>query len=662
MSDLVAVALCAAVVGVWASVAAGTFSFRALLACEVAFAAFYLVGSLVASWPRLAEGIAFDLPVRLLVGYAVVNTTLFVLAWASPLGIIANFCVVTLLAAVAFARLKPRRQRDGLQTAGLWAMGIGIVAATLWCQDALRPYGPGPATTLVKPWLDGFYHTVHIRIFGAAHGAASINDFRMSGVPARLYHYASYVTPGLLKQASGIPAFTAYTGLMVPMGIFFTGLGAYTLIASFWGSWAGVAACAALLLLPDGAHQGVKNTFMSYHWMVQIAPAATFGLALLAIAWMFLLRGCMRGSLLQVGIGWLVGCTEVVYKAQFFIASALLLFIAPPLFLRGLKVWHRIVWLGAATVAYVGAIFATKNVPGLPIIRLDGSTTDRLLEIVNTFADPGALRNYIALHLGSAHSWGHNVALGAPYLLIAALGLFAPLLVVFAIRHRTRWKEPLFVLPLLLVVNFLVMALGLALDNRGVATSEELQHRPFVWMYFALVSWVGGAAGLALVESRRFERWSKRIICGLSLVLLIVPVLKGPGIQRIPMMPEAAYLQQPTGLIKAAEFMRDHGKPQDLFQDAGFDTNYMVAALSDRQAFVSRTFMRVVYNEKLVEERAAAVAQLMQPANPGLVLATAHRLGIRWFLLRPSQAVRWPAEIANKPAFAMGGFRLYRFD
>jgi hypothetical protein len=662
VSDLVAVAICAAVVGIWASVAEGSFSLAALLACEVTFLAFYLVGSLAAAWPRLAEGIAFDLPVRLLVGYAAVNTTLFVMAWVSPLGIIANFCVVLLLAGAAFARLRPVRERDGLQATSLWVMGISIVAATLWCQDALHPIEPGMPNFLFKPWLDSFYHTVHIRIFGAAHGAASINDFRMSGAPARLYHYASYVTPALLKQASGIPAFTAYTGIMVPMGVFFTGLGAYTLIASFWGRWAGVAACMALLLLPDGAQQGVKNSFMSYHWMVQIAPAATFGLALLAITWLLVLRGCMGGSLFQIGVGWMVGCVVVLYKAQFFIASALLLFIAPPLFFCGLKLWHRLLWLGVAVGVYVGAIMATRDLPGLPIIRLDGSSTARLLEIVNTFADPGELRNYIALHLGPAHPWVHNLVFGAQYLVLAALGFFGPLLVVLAIRMRSRCKEPLFVFPFLLVANFLVMALGLALDNRGVATSEELQHRPFVWMYFALTSWVGGAAGLILIEWRRFERWTKPALCALAVVLMVVPALKGCGIQRIPMMPEASYLPFPTGLLKVAEYMRNHGKPKDLFEDSSLDTNYLVAALADRQPYVSRTFIRVAYNEKLVEQRVAEVVQLMNLADPSLVAATAHRLGIKWFVLRPGQPVRWAAALVNKPAFADGGFRLYRFE
>jgi hypothetical protein len=103
LSDLAGAALVGAVVAVWATVAGESFSVRALVACEAAFLAFYLVGSLFAAWAPLAVGALFDLPLRLLMGYAAVNTALLGLAWLSPLGIVANFGVVLLVAAALFA-------------------------------------------------------------------------------------------------------------------------------------------------------------------------------------------------------------------------------------------------------------------------------------------------------------------------------------------------------------------------------------------------------------------------------------------------------------------------------------------------------------------------------------------------------------------------------
>ena len=334
-SDLAAAALAAAVVAVWAAVAGGAFSLLALAACEVAFLAFYLVGSLFAAWGPLAAGALFDLPLRLLMGYAAVNTALLVLAWLSPLGIVANFGLLFVGAAALFVAARPIRQRRKEDSVGLLVVGLSLAAATLWCQDSLRPISVEGNTVAFKPWIDGFYHAVHLRIFGAAHGASSIEDFRMAGVPARLYHYGAYMTPAFIRQASGIRSYAAFAGILAPMGVFFTGLGAYALVGSFWGSWPGLAAAAALLLLPDGAQQGMQNTFMSYHWLTQISPSASYGLALLALAWLFVLLGCRQGSRLQVIAGWLIAGILTFYKLHFFIASALLLLLVPPLFFRG---------------------------------------------------------------------------------------------------------------------------------------------------------------------------------------------------------------------------------------------------------------------------------------------------------------------------------------
>jgi hypothetical protein len=107
VSDLVLVAVCSAVVAVWVGFSAGRFSPAALLTCLALFLSFYLTGSLAAAWRPLAAGILFDLPARLLVGYSVVNTSLFVLAWMSPLGIVANFGIVLGLVAGAFAATQP---------------------------------------------------------------------------------------------------------------------------------------------------------------------------------------------------------------------------------------------------------------------------------------------------------------------------------------------------------------------------------------------------------------------------------------------------------------------------------------------------------------------------------------------------------------------------
>ena len=660
-SDLAAVALAAAVVAVWAAVAGGAFSLRALAACEVAFLAFYLSGSLFAAWGPLAAGALFDLPLRLLMGYAAVNTALLVLAWISPLGIVANFGLLFAGAAALFFAARPVRRRRKEDSIGLLVVGLSLAAATLWCQDSLHPISVEGNTVAFKPWIDGFYHAVHLRIFGAGHGASTIDDFRMAGVPARLYHYGAYMTPAFIGRASGIRSYTAFAGILAPMGVFFTGLGAYALVGSFWGRWPGLAAAAALLLLPDGAQQGMQNTFMSYHWLTQISPSASYGLALLAVAWMFVLLGCRQGSRLQVIAGWLLAGILTFYKLHFFIASALLLLLVPPLFFRGpLGVRKRVLWAAAAAALYAATLVGVQRVPGVPLIRFDGSSVGEVFTLIKGFTQRGALRDFLDARLGSEHSLLSNLVVGTPYVLLSALGLFLPLLVILAIRLRKRTPPVLVLFPLLLVANFLAMLLGLALDLQS-STPDELSHRPIMIVYFVVVAWVGGAAGLLLFESQRLGRWARPALLSSAILFLAVPAFLGSGVQRIWAMGMFSPVRVPIGLVRAAEYVRDHSDGQDLVQDSQFDRTYVFAALSERRTYASRTLTTISYNIDLLQQRFASIERLMELRDARAVVTTARQVGLRWFLLDPGDQVAWPSPIVQRPVFELGGYRLYRF-
>ena len=660
-SDLAVAALAAAVVAVWASVAGGAFSLPALAACEVAFLAFYLAGSLFAAWGSLAAGAVFDLPLRLLMGYAAINTALLVLAWLSPLGIVANFGLLFAGAAALFVAAGPIRQRRREDSVGLLLVGLSLAAATLWCQDSLHPMSVEGNTVTFNPWIDGFYHAVHLRIFGAGHGASTIEDFRMAGVPARLYHYGAYMTPAFIKQASGIRSYAAFAGILAPMGVFFTGLGAYALVGSFWGSWPGLAAAAALLLLPDGAQQGMRNTFMSYHWLTQISPSASYGLALLAMAWMFVLLGCRQGSWVQLIAGWLIAGILTFYKLHFFIASALLLLLVPPLCFRGpLGVRRRVLWAVSAGAVCAATLVGVQKVPGVPLMRFDGSSIGEIFTLIKGFAQRGALRDFLDGRVGSEHSLLSNLAIGTPYVLLAAFGLFAPLLVILAVHLRKRTPPVLVLFPLLLVANFLAMFLGLALDFQS-STPDELSHRPLMIVYFVVVAWSGGAAALLLFESQRLGRLARPALLLSAILFLAVPAFLGAGVQRISAMRMFSPVRVPIGLVRAAEYIRDHGDGQDVVQDSQFDRTYALAALAERRAYASRSLTIISYNIDLLQQRIAFIERFMELRDAATVVATAHQIGLRWFLLDPGDQVAWPAEIVERPTFELGGYRLYRF-
>jgi hypothetical protein len=657
--DLIAVSLVAAVVAVWAALAGGAFSFRALLACEALFFSFYLVGSLLACWKPLSEGVLFDLPLRLLVGYGVVNTALLVLAWLSPLGIIANFCVLSTLAMLLFIFAGERRRTEG-DPASLWVVGLCVAATALWCQDSIRPTSAESDSIVFKPWIDGFYHAVHVRIFAASHGASSIEDFRLAEVPARFYHYGVYVMPAVVKQAAGIHSYAAFAGILAPVGVLFTGFAAYAFFGSLWGAWPGLAAALALLLLPDGAQQGMQNPFMSYHWLTQISPSATYGLALMAVAWLFVIRGCTRGSRLQLVAGWVLSSVVVVYKLHYVIASALLLVLVPPLFFRA-QLGFRKRALGAvlACVAYAACLHLGQKVPGVPPIRFDGSGAGEILHLIQTFALPGPLKELVVRHMGRPFSLVSNLLFGIPYVLATAFGVFVPLLAVLvtALRKRTPLLELAF--PLVLIGNFLAMFFGLALDFSR-STPDELSHRPVMMAYFFVVAWVGGALGRVLMESRRLGAMARHALVGAAVVLLAVPAAFGPGVQRMWAMPKVSPVRIPASMVRVAEFLRSRGSAEDIFQDSQFDRMYVLGALAERRPFVSHTMTTMPFRAEVVATRTAAVDRLMSLGQPKLVVGTARAYGLRWFVLQRGNRVQWPPDVV-KPVFEAGPFSVYEF-
>ena len=660
-ADLIGVALIGVMVSLWVASAGGEFSFLALLGCEMLFFCFYLVGALVASAASLSLGVCCELPLRLLVGYIVTNTVLLVFAWITPLGMLGSLALISTCALLALGSVK-KREAYRTSHASLFSVGLCSLATTLWCQDSLDPIRVEGGMTVFKPWVDGFYHAVHIRIFAESHGASTIEDFRMAGVPARLYHYGVYMTPAVIKQLSGLHSYAVFAGILAPLGVFFTGLAACALFSSLFGAWSGFAAAAALLLLPDGAQQGMRNPFLSYHWLTHISPSATYGLALLAVAWLFVLKGSINKSWQQVLTGWGVAAVLVLYKLHYVVASSLLLLLVPAAFFAAqIGVKKRALWIISAFVFYVTALYFGQKVPGVPLIRLDGSGLSEILFLVSTFAENGELRTFVEAHLGRTQTASSNLIYGVPYIVAAALGVFAPLLIALVLFLRKRIPQLYLVFPLLLLINFLVMFFGLALDFDS-STPDELSHRPVMIVYFFVVTWIGGALGFLLSGSGLFGRYAKPTLVSVAVLLLTVPATLGSGVQLMWVMRNISPARVPAALVQVAEYIRTHGDKDDVFQDAEFDRYAAIAALSERRAFVAHTLTKMPYRAEMVAKRADAVNRLLDLRLGLLVKTTGRLMGIRWFVRFQGARANWPAEMRDNPHFRAGPYSVYDFQ
>jgi hypothetical protein len=305
----------------------------------------------------------------------------------------------------------------------------------------------------------------------------------------------------------------------------------------------------------------------------------------------------------------------------------------------------------------IGLTFGQK-VPGVPLIRFDGSSVGEVLRLVHTFARPGALHDYVVQHMGVKLTATSNLLFGIPYVLLAAFGVLIPLLLILVALLRRRTSLLYLLFPLMLIANFLVMFFGLALDFAS-STPDELSHRPIMIVYFFVVTWVGGALGLILTESRRKSGLARPAIIGLAALLMTVPARFGAGVQQMWVMPQMSPVRLPSSLIRVADYMREHGDPEDVFQASQFDRIYALAALSERRTFVAHTLTRMPFRAEVVEARTGVVDRFMRLRQPKAITATAHAFGFRWFLLEPGDRVYWPTEIANEPVMESGPFKLY---
>ncbi len=144
-------------------------------------------------------------------------------------------------------------------------------------------------------------------------------------------------------------------------------------------------------------------------------------------------------------------------------------------------------------------------------------------------------------------------------------------------------------------------------------------------------------------------------------MLLAIPALLGRGVQGVWAMRMFSPVRVPLGLVRAAEYVRDHADRHDLLQDSQFDRTCVVAALSERSPYAARTLTIMNTNGDLLQQRIAFIDAFMDLRDAPAITAAAQQIGLHWFLLNPGDQLHWPDEIAGRPVFELGGYRVYRF-
>lgn len=190
---------------------------------------------------------------------------------------VVNLAALSLLGAAGYLASRKYQPRSatapGESAAALVAIVLAGIGATIWCGDAQTPVRLQDSAVIFRVWPDTFIHAREISVFAQAHGISTIQDIKLAGGSAPIYHFASYLSPAAISVLSGASAMEVYASLQLPVGIVLTGLAAYCLAASMFGCWAGVAGVVALVLFPDAFHQGFGNRYLSYNFLARSISA-----------------------------------------------------------------------------------------------------------------------------------------------------------------------------------------------------------------------------------------------------------------------------------------------------------------------------------------------------------------------------------------------------
>ena len=611
------------------------------------------------------------LTLEFLSGYLLLNTLLLVLSLAFPFGIAHNLLILTAAALVLLLldREHAEEAEDfAKQLPSLLSLLLSGVGATLWCTDSLRPIVIEGQTAIVRAWQDAFIHVRLISAFSQSHGLGTMSDIQMSGAPPHIYHYASYFTPAAVSSFASISAFDVYTTFLLPFGILLTGLAAFSLAASMWGSWPGLAAVVALILLPDAYQQGFANRYLSYNFLQQVNPGGFYGVACAALAWVFMLDGCRTGRYKSILLGYVVTLLTVVYKAHVFVANAFLVMMYPCLFLVRTRRSRRFV-IGAILVAvFVSVVALSQRFEAIPTLRLDGRSAGSYVRILLGSFDPGVLKSFFTWALGEQQTSKPILALYAiGMLLLSTFGIWSIALgaafLVLTVQGNT--AAAILFFPLLVVANYIVMSLGLAMDTRGIGTPDEFLNRPLVWAYFAVVTWTAGAAYAARFGNDPPRGTRTRIaVALLALVSLVIPWAFSANFQTFPAWHEFSSFRQfasyPLCRVRAALYVRDHSHADDIVQDSENDFRYLTTGLAERQAFVIANMLKSREQSGL-RQRLEEAETFKQMTDVAELTNFAAMRKISWYLLHPTSEVSWPKSVIESAVYECDGYRVYHF-
>ena len=619
---------------------------------SAAFAAMVVLVLVVMAAGRvlLRAAHAPDLPAPAAWVLGLFATSLALHALVAALGLLAATAFAIWAAVVALFTFLGRRE-PRIEAKDLVGLALCALLAFLWCRDIAAAPAVLAREGVLPAWGDHFIHGGLIALFGDAR-AAGHQSMELAGFPARAYHFASYFIPAALAVPLDLPGLPLSTSVWLPLGFLTMCAGAYALGAVLAGPAGGLAAVAALALLPDASMYGLRNAVFGFHWIVLSGPGTGYGIGISLLGFALLARWMRTRDARPLAASAALVAGAALFRMHAFLVAfpAWLATFGPATrFVQR----HKLACLLAAAAAF--ALFVKAYYDLTDALQVLPWFLEVAHDAQHAAGYPGWYR-----YLYEWHGYRIAHAVGVPLVFGAAFGALLLAYPVSLLLARRRLPA-LAAAPAVLLATYLVLILTAPVSPFGYP--HELVHGSFALPYAALAVWT--AAALVL----RFEvRW-RVLLLGVALALpLLWSGARTLGAPKFPWGAQFDSWRVAQGLPQAAAFLRARARPGEIFALQGLDFGAMasidaatqLAALSGVPAWLARPAVHKSggAREKVALERHAALVDVAQQASAPVALQRLRELGVAWYVVVDGNAPRWDPG-RRLAAFRSGSVAVY---
>lgn len=686
--DMAGVVICIIFMSTWVLISCSNSIVSTLMVMSaIAFTA-YVFGHVAINIIPVGFKVKTDFSIKIVIGYLFLSAHLLLMA-AFGFDIGTQFCIVAVAAVVLYCFIsKTKITYDCVFyfNNGCWSLVVltlCFLGASFWAQDSFWPIVINGNVATVKPWVDSFYHSTVIAMVSRSDVFGGLSSVLYADEPERLYHYASYSIPAVIKVSTNINSYIVYNSYMVPFGVFFVGLSAYALIQALFGHFSGFCAMIALLFLPDASHHLLDNPWFSFHWLITISPGLSYGIGCAALAWILMFEAIRLNKATLVLAGYLVAVMCILFRAQFFVAISLIVFLYPIVVCKYNRV-VKIIILLAALVVYFCAVYISNNTNSIPPIVPDFSSTKEYFSFFTSMLENKQIKS--AVESFGSKGFFTLLLVGIATLAIGTFGAYLFLYLLIVPFFGGFVSKPVLLFPAFVILNYIFMSLCLAFNRTGNGEIDELLHRPFVWAYFVVCSFSVGILSRILREYSIYfsslEKYKQKFLIVKSfadfkmkhskILNFTVPVVIlcaivsfpfsfGKNIQRGPVWgKDYSFTEIPVDLLDVASYLRENANDYDIIQDSSGDRQLILSALSDRRSYAID--FKYIKNSNLISVDKLSVCKELREARTKEDLdKIIKKTNIKWYILHEKDDVYWPNFFASSQVLSLGQYRIYKF-